>query len=860
MAILPQIVEWSTELPQWQQDALRRLVEKAALDEADLNDLVILCKSEHGIDTSDEVETQSLSKFEKEGSSEERSTVKLLSVSPLEHVNALRNEEELTFSDEGITVIYGRNAAGKSGYVRILRQLCRVRGHRGIIYPNVYSEDTGSPSASVRFHHDTVEKTVSWRKGDQPPPALREISIFDSKSASVYVTEASEIAYLPYGMDLLPRLAQTCDRVRDHIKAEIESLEEKRNEFESITDECEVRKALDNLSGKDAKKTIETLRKLSSDEKERLSKLRKILHVVGGDNPKDELRKLRFRHARFSKTHQRLTTCDGLLSDEAVNKLREVRTSSQKASEAYELAKEKAFKDAPIPGVGNEAWRLLWESARDYSTSGMEPSRAFPPEKDDRCVLCHQTIDEATSERMQSFEDFILSDTGKKAQKANTTWKTALTAVRQARLNEIWDNELEEELNLANPDLHDRIEKYIETLKQRQTLITDDDNLEELPALEISLIDDLKAFCDSLEEEVATTAKAFQMEERKELEAELTELEAREALNSIVDEVHAEIDRLMLVGKLEECNKSADTHAITLQNSRLTESSVIEPLEVEFSTRVTSLSLEHLKISLKHQGQKGKTKHELQLASSGSSSARVSDVLSEGEHRCVALAAFFAEIALQDSSSTVVFDDPVSSLDHDRRTAVAASIVEIASQRPVIVFTHDLVFMQELQTAATDKNVSIDGRHVWRRKDAGIITNDWPWDGLKVKNRLHELELRLPRLKELYEADPQKYDAGVRDFYDKLRTIWELAVEERLFNGAVHRYQREVKTQYLSKLHKIEENHIKRLEAGMTKASKWIEGHDHAAAIADPVPDPDELRRDLEELRSWSKEVRKLVN
>ena len=41
----------------------------------------------------------------------------------------------------------------------------------------------------------------------------------------------------------------------------------------------------------------------------------------------------------------------------------------------------------------------------------------------------------------------------------------------------------------------------------------------------------------------------------------------------------------------------------------------------------------------------------------------VGKVLSEGEHRCVALAAFLAELSTIDAQSAIVFDDPVSSLD-----------------------------------------------------------------------------------------------------------------------------------------------------------------------------------------------------
>ena len=60
--------------------------------------------------------------------------------------------------------------------------------------------------------------------------------------------------------------------------------------------------------------------------------------------------------------------------------------------------------------------------------------------------------------------------------------------------------------------------------------------------------------------------------------------------------------------------------------------------------------------------------------------ARVGDILSEGEHRCVALAAFLAELATTEGHSAIVFDDPVSSLDHVHREAMAQRLPDELQQ------------------------------------------------------------------------------------------------------------------------------------------------------------------------------------
>ena len=102
------------------------------------------------------------------------------------------------------------------------------------------------------------------------------------------------------------------------------------------------------------------------------------------------------------------------------------------------------------------------------------------------------------------------------------------------------------------------------------------------------------------------------------------------------------------------------------------------------------------------------------------------DVLSEGEQKIVALAGFFALLDVLPGSSTVVLDDPITSLDHLWRNAVAARIVDVAKSRPVVVFTHEPMFCVELSDLSAKLDVPVEYRTVYRRgSSTGIV-----FDGL----------------------------------------------------------------------------------------------------------------------------------
>jgi AAA domain-containing protein len=179
--------------------------------------------------------------------------------------------------------------------------------------------------------------------------------------------------------------------------------------------------------------------------------------------------------------------------------------------------------------------------------------------------------------------------------------------------------------------------------------------------------------------------------------------------------------------------------------------------------------------------------------------ARLSDVGSEGERRALALAFFFAELSVAGDTHGIVVDDPVSSLDDERRDYIAHRLVTEAQKRQVIVFTHDLPFVFALRSQAKKADIPLHFQHIWRLgQDVGRVDGHPPFKTMNLRERIGKLE------KELLEAKdappPADYEEAWRwanGFYQRVRTSWERAVEERLFAGVVERFERDVKTQRL---------------------------------------------------------------
>jgi hypothetical protein len=269
------------------------------------------------------------------------------------------------------------------------------------------------------------------------------------------------------------------------------------------------------------------------------------------------------------------------------------------------------------------------------------------------------------------------------------------------------------------------------------------------------------------------------------------------------------------------------------------------------------LSFRHLEIELKEVGgAEGVLYHKLVLTRA--SGVELPRVVSEGEQRCLAIAAFFAELSTADDRSGIVFDDPVSSLDYKWREGVAQRLVVESNTRQVIVFTHDVVFLLLLRQFAEEQGVHQLDQHVRRlSKGAGVCAEELPWVALKVSSRIAHLRKLFQNAEKLHrEGHQSAYELEASVIYGFLREAWERAIEEVLLGGIVERFRPGVQTMQVAQIADITTEDCRSVEMAMTKCSKWLPGHDQAAAARAEIPDPAALKADIETLETWVKAIR----
>lgn len=155
MSILQEILVWAKDLAPWQSDAVGRLFTKDLLTADDLDDLYALLKVEHGIPDPKGRTAIPLADDKIPAGIQPNEHVELMAMKNLANVNAIAQKQRLEFGAKGLTVIYGDNGSGKSGYTRVLKKACRARDQSEQILPNANTPPgkAGPAAASFEDHN-----------------------------------------------------------------------------------------------------------------------------------------------------------------------------------------------------------------------------------------------------------------------------------------------------------------------------------------------------------------------------------------------------------------------------------------------------------------------------------------------------------------------------------------------------------------------------------------------------------------------------------------------------------------------------------------------------------------------------------
>lgn len=856
MSTLQEILVWTQGLPAWQSDAVSRLLAKQTLTHQDYEDLYALLKLAHGIPDPKNRHPLPLTADQIPAQVKEDTHIELRAIKNLHNVNAIAENQQLAVGSEGMTVIYGDNGSGKSGYSRVLKRACRARDQSEPIHPNANLPGVKAGNAQAFFDIaiDGAVKEVAWRQGQEAPPELSSFAIFDAHCARAYLDSEDDFSYVPYGLGVFEALAKVCQQLKSSIEEEQKQSAVDLASFASLHGETAVGRLIAGLSAKTTATQIDALATLKSEELEQRETLEKSLKE---NNPKEKAGLLRLRARRIAVIAKNTTEKGLVVNTEAIAKLKALADSFRAAQAAASLA-AKNFKEGEnlLPGTGGEAWRELFDAARKFALEA-HPDKQFPGlGADSACPLCQQPL-AAGADRLLRFEAFIQAEAEKTAQARRQALAADYRPFAASVMALSVDEETQAEIAEIDLSLVADIKTFEATLTARHEAIKAAIVSHDWTGLDQALVspaDRLQALADKLNAEAEALEKASNEDARAMLQKQLGELDARVKLSQVKEAVVTAVAKLGHQGKLKTCLAAVRTNAISLKASELAEKVVSKELADALNREFKALGVGGLSVSLQSRADRGKALHKLKLQLPQVRSP--GEILSEGEQRAIAIGSFLAEVGLSGGKGGIVFDDPVSSLDHRRRERVAKRLAAEAVQRQVIIFTHDIYFLCLLAEEIKQVGAALVTQSLTRRAEGfGIADPELPFEGKNASKRIGALKAQQQVIAKLYkEGNEQEHQRQTIDAYFRLRMAWERAVEEVLLREVILRFRKGVETQRLVGV-SVDDDDYAQVNAGMSKCSNYA--HDKATMGGVAVPDPDELLTDILALETWRADVHK---
>lgn len=852
MTPVEKIVGWGKDKPVWWRHAIRLSLGDGELTPVTLQEVYTIAKMEHGLLDKDTSYTEAEQDIDTTGFESESHEVTLKSISKVVNVGALAENQFLEFPKSGLTVVYGDNGAGKSGYSRILKHACLARGRAPEILGNVFELSLDPSSAIISTEIEGAQEDKNWNLEYVTDADLKSIHVFDGEVSDNFVSDEDELGYKPLGLYLLDDLASAIDYVRRQIEEETMP----GNGLVTLPafGDTQAGKFVAKLSFDSDIADVDK-HAVTDEEIKNLDVLKKEINELKAKSPEQIRKELSNKKTQLIALQKFITDLSSKLSDKVFEYVKSKITDANAKIELANQLRDRILNDLPIANIGGTDWQLMWSTAEKFLTS--DGNKEFPPKIGEDCPLCLQQVGEVSANKLKEFQEFVLDKTSQEAKESQVVISKLRSEIKGYNLD---SSPYEAAINLINDSdkgFTEEFNQLMSGLKERQNLFCKENLPEILENLNSGILDKINALLEQTENylaELADDKEAVEILQKK--EDKYAEISDRILIKANSKQIKSNILRYKALKKYGELKSECNTRPVTSINADICKTEVINPLVEYFDNELLRFGFNRFKVVPQTRGKSGAQLLRLEISDCGE--PLVAKVASEGEQRCIAIACFLAEMRADHRKSAVIFDDPVNSLSHQWSGRVAKRLVEESLDRQVVVLTHDIAFYKylleetERHDSATFNGICLERN----RKRAGIVRSSPPWDALTTGARIKVLNKKLQELRKIdKEGTEQEFQEAAYSFYGYLREAWERLVEEKLLNQVVTRFGRSVQTTRLKRLSDITEKDFKRIDAGMTKCSIYFRGHDNAPGVGDPYPTIDEVEADLTEIDGFNKEL-----
>lgn len=763
----------------------------------------------------------------------------LTRLSEVRGVNALVSDAVIE-PHEGLTILYGENGTGKTGYSRIFKALANSRTADTIL-GNIEADSVEEPCAKLDFKLGGEEHTLAW-SGERGLAPFTRMSIFDTPAVTTHVDEDLDYVYVPAALALFKHVTTAIQAVTAQVDSTITQLSSGNSGLLSRFQRgSTIYPLIETLGASTDLVDLKTRAKSGKSVEGELDSLTQAVAALRANTTGTQIAALKSEQRVLS---QAATAAETLLSFDATA-YSLATTQRAQLSKDNETFRNELFAAADLPADPDDTWSDFIEAGETYRQHlvGLEAHDA------ERCLYCRQPLLDNARDLLARYstylEDKISSD---------------------IRANDLILKNFEHQVTgIQNSDVLAFIEQY-KNEDERPAYYARVEILENVRSAVTSAVTSGQAVDPSIADPLTTVVpevtaalmaitdgiSALEVQQRNRAEVlavkqtELLELKDAIELGKSWPLIEAQVKSDKEADRLRTLKRPLPqlSRAVTELSKTASDQLINQSFDALFLEECKALRTPPMK--LQFVGREGKAQRRKVMVGKH----KPSKVLSEGEQKVLALADFVAEARLAGITAPVIFDDPVSSLDHRRINEVAQRIARLAEDNQVIVFTHDILFATTL-LSLFEKSKRCTYYQITDENGKGKVTRATGprWDTLNgIKAKINST------IQAAKQQDGDARDALVRVGYGWLRSWCEVFTETELLQGVTQRYQPNVGMTRLPNINtgKLDDI-IPRLTEIFEEACRYIDAHSQPLATLGVSPTLTGLEEHWAELQNMKK-------
>ena len=765
--------------------------------------------------------------------------IDIVSLSEVTGVNKLAQNQTIDFGSN-MTVIYGENGSGKTGYGRILKALGQSYETANLIYSDIYKAKE-QQTATIKYKVDGTDATFPW-DGKSTNPDLQNISVFNNNCVQISLADGRGLLVSPIGFHLFNLVSEELGKLSVMLQETMNKYPTSIEWVSSLHLGTLQEQFITNLKGNSSVPRLEEVATFNAGHKQSLTdfelelkNLNKQLLEIELNNYKAQVDELAVVINKIEKTSSNLTAENCLklitLNKEIIDLEKKTTSGLKEIAEANNILLYQSPEFTKFIKAADDYLKIL-----DKET--------YPNNEGEVCLYCNQELSAQKSKDLVSAYKQLLNDNTQELIKKAKGSKAILIKT----LVEV-DFQIVLHQNTFGLDEHKKpiqpteLVEYNKVISEKKIEIEKGDNVKEGFAFNyeasIKMLQQKKAEIEARVAEKTSLLQNISVKER-ELQNKIYELQDRQFLSLRLEQVKTVIKNKAILSKLLGGKSAFTTTALSRKTSDAREHLLQQDFNSIFESELKNFRKSSIKIQISFGTERGKSKMQQRL----NSTFVLSEILSEGEQKAIALAEFLTELQLDNSLAPIIFDDPVNSLDHHIIDDVSRRLLNLSRKRQVVIFTHSVLLFNSLLNFS--KNVpTFTGLNC----NLFDIKSEFGQTGIitKAEEEINKVNGYISSINTLLNNTPKGRSENdiAAECYGNLRSAIELCVELHILKGTVKRYQKNVAlTQFLKVNGELLNQHKDALNEVFERCCGYIKGHSSPEEVA-TKPTIDEFKIDL---------------